>query len=752
MAQWIAGFFIDGKGQPVSEIPWDKITHLYLCCGTAGPRGTVSEAALRPSSYAEIFATAQAAGVKVVLSLTDQGLQSSGWQANASPDTIDTFVANIKAYVNSHGFDGIGLDWEANVNTTQYIDLIARLRYAMPDKTITLDAGNWGGLDTVAAGSFLNLDHVNVMCYDMAGGHGFSWHNDALLQAGDNSASTCDWRMRSFTRSGIPVYKLGVGIPAYGYAWTGATGPRVPGASFNSDAIFYNQIVTNSMFWNSGLNKRWDDTYKADYLSVPATNQFITFNDVRSIHEIVNWGHAQGYVAYSIYTLEYEYIAGAVGDARFPLTTALYNEVRAATTPPTITSASSLPSAVAGTGYSMTLAGSGPTPITWKVSSGSLPAGLTLDPATATISGTPTVAGVFTFTIQASNGAGNNSKQFSLTVSPVFSANPGRVSFNIQAGLAPASQTVSVTSIGGPSGFQISAATADGGSWLVPAVQTGTTPAAISLSINTAGLTTGDYSGAVSVAVPGGSGLTIPVSVKVTGPAINSVTSAASLRAGPVAPGQMISLSGSILGPAAAAVMSADSSGLLGSSLAGVRVLFDGVPAPLSSVSSTQIVANVPYGVAGKPTTNVRVEYQGILSLGVDVPIAAAAPAIFTASSTGEGQGLILNQDFSSNSDSNPATAGSVVMIFATGEGQTDPPGVDGALTAEVPRSPLLPVSVTIGGRQAQVQYAGPLAGVAGMLQVNVLVPDGVEAGPAVPVVLTVGDASSQAAVTLALL
>ena len=78
MAQWIVGFYSAGKGQPVSEIPWDKITHLYLCCANAGPRGTVSETSLRPSSYPEIFAAAQAAGVKVVLSLTDAGVQNSG--------------------------------------------------------------------------------------------------------------------------------------------------------------------------------------------------------------------------------------------------------------------------------------------------------------------------------------------------------------------------------------------------------------------------------------------------------------------------------------------------------------------------------------------------------------------------------------------------------------------------------------------------------------------------------------------------
>src|SRR5206468_6913744 len=128
------------------------------------------------------------------------------------------------------------------------------------------------------------------------------------------------------------------------------------------------------------------------------------------------------------------------------------------------------------------------------------------------------------------------------------------------------------------------------------------------------------------------------------------------------APGQKVALSGTILGPVAAAI-SADTSGLLGTSLAGVRVLFDGAPAPLTLVSSTQILANVPYGIAGKSTTNVRVEFQGILSKGLDVPVVDAAPAIFTSDSTGAGQGLILNQDFSTNSAANPAAIGSVVMI-----------------------------------------------------------------------------------------
>jgi len=64
---------------------------------------------------------------------------------------------------------------------------------------------------------------------------------------------------------------------------------------------------------------------------------------------------------------------------------------------------------------------------------------------------------------------------------------------------------------------------------------------------------------------------------------------------------------------------------------------------------------------------------------------------------------------------------------------------------------PVLPVSVKIGGLPAEIVYFGGAPGlVAGLMQVNVRVPKGIAAGPAVPIVLTVGAASSQTGVTLA--
>jgi trimeric autotransporter adhesin len=129
-----------------------------------------------------------------------------------------------------------------------------------------------------------------------------------------------------------------------------------------------------------------------------------------------------------------------------------------------------------------------------------------------------------------------------------------------------------------------------------------------------------------------------------------------------------------------------------------------------------------------------------------------SVPGIFTVNTTG--QGAIINQDQTPNSRTNAAAPESVVSIYATGEGQTSPAGADGAInggTLPLP-APLLPVSVQIGGLPAQVMYAGaaPLE-VAGVLQVNVVVPAGVPTGPSVPVVITVGTASSQTGVTIAI-
>lgn len=115
----------------------------------------------------------------------------------------------------------------------------------------------------------------------------------------------------------------------------------------------------------------------------------------------------------------------------------------------------SLPNGTVGTAYNQTLIADGTAPITWSVTGGSLPDGLSLS-EDGVLSGTPTAETAekdFTFTVTATNDAGSDSKEFTLTigVAPVYSitADPLKLDFGtLTEGYTPASQTVTIINNG----------------------------------------------------------------------------------------------------------------------------------------------------------------------------------------------------------------------------------------------------------------------------------------------------------------
>jgi uncharacterized protein (TIGR03437 family) len=241
-----------------------------------------------------------------------------------------------------------------------------------------------------------------------------------------------------------------------------------------------------------------------------------------------------------------------------------------------------------------------------------------------------------------------------------------------------------------------------------------------------------------------------PAALPVPRPVVTAVTSAASYATA-IAPGQMVVVWGSNLGPGTVAPLQVDANGMVTTSTGGVRVLFDGVPAPMVYALSSQCSAVVPYFGATKATTHIQVEYQGVRSLPVEFPVGATAPGLFTMDFSGKGQGAILNEDgVTRNSPAAPAHPGSVVVLWGTGEGITDPPGVDGRPAVDVLPKPLAPVSVQIGGLPAVVQYAGAAPGaIPGLFQINAQISPNVTPGDSVPVRVTVGNLTSQPGVTV---
>lgn len=257
----------------------------------------------------------------------------------------------------------------------------------------------------------------------------------------------------------------------------------------------------------------------------------------------------------------------------------------------------------------------------------------------------------------------------------------------------------------------------------------------------------------------GGDGYVARFDLSQTGPLASVIENGASLSAdaiGTLSPGLIFTIKGTGLGPAVPTNGTIDPSGKVSTNYQGVQVLVDNTPCPLLYLSATQINAIAPYELASKTgqVVSVQVVYNNVPGNLNYKPVSSTEPGIFSFDD-GSGQGAILNQDSSVNGANNAAARGSVVQIFATGEGQTVPPGVDGAIATEplgqIP-APAAKVVLTFGGMSATYSYAGTLPqGVAGALQINATVPANAPTGPAVPVVLTIGSSSSPNTLTMAI-
>jgi len=214
------------------------------------------------------------------------------------------------------------------------------------------------------------------------------------------------------------------------------------------------------------------------------------------------------------------------------------------------------------------------------------------------------------------------------------------------------------------------------------------------------------------------------------------VLNAASLLAGPIAPGELITLIGSSIGPQMPVQLQG---GNVETLLGGTRVLFDGVAAPLLYAASDQINVVVPNLVANLDRVLIETDSEGRVLSSIIVPVAAVSPGLFTASGTGIGQGVALHEDATWNGLDNPVPRGSTVTIFATGTGEMDETG------------PRLPMHVRIGGLDAEVISAGTTSSVIpAVTQIRCRVPAGILPGVSVPVVLEIDARSSQSGVTIA--
>jgi chitinase len=275
------------------DVPYSKLTHISHAFAllTAAANGDIdTDGMIDPI----LLKKAHAAGVKVLLSIGGGGGNQGTLfnKMSASETARQNFVGNVYNLLTKYGYDGVDIDWEvpnapdrANCTT-----LIQELRDELPSPwlismAVTADPENYGvGLDIPALAPI--VDFFNVMTYDFYGTwSGATGHVSPLFQssADPEQAGSTKTSMDLYeTTYGVPIKKLNIGTPFYGYEWVGTDqlwGQCTGCPSYSWNYATYIEDRINQLGWT----RNFDDVAVAPYLTNPdiagvGLPGFITFD------------------------------------------------------------------------------------------------------------------------------------------------------------------------------------------------------------------------------------------------------------------------------------------------------------------------------------------------------------------------------------------------------------------------------------------------------------------------------------------
>jgi len=317
-----------------------------------------------------------------------------------------------------------------------------------------------------------------------------------------------------------------------------------------------------------------------------------------------------------------------------------------------------------------------------------------------------------------------------LSFPPVIATSTMAVTMELSAGstvqgLVP----VQITNAGG--GSLNWTATSDS-AWLTPSPASGTAPSTLNLVGSAANLTAGAYTGTITLLAAGATAVTVTVSLTVNPPAVSiaSVVNGASFLAATAQNG-WITITGSGLSQTTRTWQASDFvNGHLPTSLDGVSVTINGAAAYVYYISPTQLNVLAPLISFQDGANSATVPVNVIAPAGSassSALIQTVAPAVFLLGNTKYAAAvhtdgaLVGPVGLFSGATSRPAQAGETISVFLSGLGTNTNPPVPAGLIPTTDSVLIDPVSVSIGGTNASVSFAG-LVG-AGLYQVNVVVP-----------------------------
>ena len=326
----------------------------------------------------------------------------------------------------------------------------------------------------------------------------------------------------------------------------------------------------------------------------------------------------------------------------------------------------------------------------------------------------------------------------------VITALPEALTFpGVATGANPGAQVLRVSSSGGSLHWTGSVSGELAGR--VSLSQTsGDTPSTLSVSVDSQGLASGEYSALLTLTPTGTNIAPAVVTLRLVlgaapfpTPIINEdgVVSAANfeLLLSPGALGSIFGFSLANTEPGLAAEYGGRTGDRLPANLNGAKVLIYDLfgslvgEAPLLYAGKSQINFQVPFEAFGLSGIRIVVEANGIPSNPVTVTLMPASPAMFTFDGT---HAIAANQSGGINSSSSPAAAEALLTVYLSGQGVVAPAWRSGRAATSFPliRAPG-DTTVTIGGVRTVIQFLGLAPGMVGVAQLNIFVGVGTPSG-----------------------
>lgn len=295
---WISAYYPGWQQHnlPAAGIDFGALTHLIHFSVLPQADGGLDwrKHDLDENHVAETVKRAHAAGRKILLCIGGAD-SAAAFRDVLTAKKRTGFVQMLVEAMQTHGYDGLDIDMEPMTagDEEDYAAFIRDLRTEMrrrkPSSILTAAVGD---LPALFAGLQDQFDQINVMTYDLSGAWDgwVTWHNSALWNNGwkfpgsERQLPGVDLKIREWLDAGVPPSKLGLGLAFYGYAWSGASGPRQSIARVTTRQVSYAELMK---VYYRPEHKRWDEIAGVPYLGIEKKGDdspvFVSYDDERSL-------------------------------------------------------------------------------------------------------------------------------------------------------------------------------------------------------------------------------------------------------------------------------------------------------------------------------------------------------------------------------------------------------------------------------------------------------------------------------------